>query len=156
MPPWGSFNPFPNKPCFLRVCSTSLLKTPWKKEKLLVTSNFSFSQSVFLPIVELSAIFINFRIVVCKLFQLWKSLKFVVWERVNPFPHNKILDHTKLKAFADDKLNVTKMIISVCDRVENIVGTREIANTSNFSFSHNVFKRLSSQTHKKVSLRGNR
>ena len=23
----GSFNPFPNKPCFLRVCSTSLMKT---------------------------------------------------------------------------------------------------------------------------------
>ena len=26
---------------------TSLLKTPWEKEKLLVTSNFSFSHSVF-------------------------------------------------------------------------------------------------------------
>ena len=36
------FNPFQNKPRFLRVCSTSLLKTLWKKEKLLVTSNFSF------------------------------------------------------------------------------------------------------------------
>ena len=34
----------------------------------------------------------------------------------NPFPHNKILDQTKLKAFADVKLNVTKMIISVFDR----------------------------------------
>ena len=43
-------NPFPNKPWFLRVCSTSLLKTLWEKEKLLVTSNFSFSHSVFLPI----------------------------------------------------------------------------------------------------------
>ena len=40
-------NPFPNKPWFLRVCSTSLLKTLWKKEKLLVTSNFSFPHSVF-------------------------------------------------------------------------------------------------------------
>ena len=36
---------------------------------------------------------------------------------VNAFPHNKILDKTKLKAFADDELNVTKMIISVFDRV---------------------------------------
>ena len=34
-----------------------------------VTSNFSFSHSVFYPFVELSAIFINFRIVVCKIFQ---------------------------------------------------------------------------------------
>ena len=46
---------------------------------------------------------------------------------------------TKLKAFADDKLNVTKKIISVFDRVENIVGKGEIACTRNFSFSRNVF-----------------
>ena len=41
------FNPFSNKPWFLRVCSTSLLKTLWEKEKLLVKSNFSFSLCVF-------------------------------------------------------------------------------------------------------------
>ena len=73
---------------------------------------------------------------------------------LNPLPDNKILDQTKLKAFADDKLNVTKMIISDFDRVEN-VGKGEIACTSNFSFSHNVFKRLLSQTRQKVSLCGN-
>ena len=73
----------------------------------------------------------------------------------NPIPHDEILDQTKLKAFADDKLNVTKMIISVFDRVENIVGKGEIACTSNFSFSHNVFKRLLSQRHQKASLCGN-
>ena len=39
------FNSLPNKPSFLRVCSTSLLKILWEKEKLLVTSNFSFSDS---------------------------------------------------------------------------------------------------------------
>ena len=60
---------------------------------------------------------------------------------INLFPQDKILDQTKLKAFADN-LNVTKMIISVFDRVENIVGKGVIACTSNFSFSHNVFKRL--------------
>ena len=64
-----SINPFPNKPWFLRVCSTSLLKTLWEKEKLLVTSNFSFSHSVFYPFEELSAIFIKLWIVVCKHFQ---------------------------------------------------------------------------------------
>ena len=53
----------------LRVCSASLLKTLWEKEKLLVTSNFSFSHSVFYPFEELSIIFIKFEIVVCKLFQ---------------------------------------------------------------------------------------
>ena len=40
-------NPFPNKPWFLRVCNTSLLKTLREKEKLLEISNFSFSHSVF-------------------------------------------------------------------------------------------------------------
>ena len=62
-------NPFPNKPLFLRVCSTILLKTLWEKEKLLITSNFSFSHSVFYPFEELSAIFIKFKNVVCILFQ---------------------------------------------------------------------------------------
>ena len=61
---------------------------------------------------------------------------------LNPFPHDKILDQSKLKAFADDKLNLTKMIITVFYRVENIVGKGEIACLSNFSFSHNVFKSL--------------
>ena len=41
--------PLPNKPWVLRVCSISLLKTLCEKEKLLVTSNFSFSHSVFYP-----------------------------------------------------------------------------------------------------------
>ena len=57
----------------------------------------------------------------------------------NPLPDNKIFDQTKLIAFADNKLNVTKLIFSVFDKVENIVGKGEIACTSNFSFSHNVF-----------------
>ena len=77
-----ALNPFPNKPWFLRVCSTCILKTLWEKEKLLVTSNFSFSYSVFYPLGELSAIFIKFKIVVRKLFQFrrvkmsfWKGLK---------------------------------------------------------------------------------
>ena len=61
-------NPFPNKPWFSCVCRTSLLKTLWEKEKLLVTSNFSFSHSVFYHLDGLTAIFIKFEIVVCKLF----------------------------------------------------------------------------------------
>ena len=63
------YYPFPNEPLFLRVCCKSLLKTLWEKEKLLVTSNFSFSHSAFFPSRELYAIFINFKIAVCKLFQ---------------------------------------------------------------------------------------
>ena len=62
------FNPFLNKPCFLRVYSTSLLKTVWENETLLVSSNFCFSHSVFYLFGELSAIYIHIEIVVCKLF----------------------------------------------------------------------------------------
>ena len=46
-------NPFPNKPWFLRVCSTSLLKTLWEKEKLLLTSNFSLFKMCFLPVLRI-------------------------------------------------------------------------------------------------------
>ena len=62
----NGFKPFPNKPWFLRVCSKSLLKTLWEKDKLLVTSNLSLSHNVFYPSGELSDIFIKFEIVVCK------------------------------------------------------------------------------------------
>ena len=44
------------------------------------------------------------------------------------------------------------MIISVFDRVENIVGKGEIACTRNFSYSQNDSKRLSSQQRPKMSL----
>ena len=69
---WKHFNPSPNKPWILCVCSTKLLKTIWEKKKLLVTSNFSFSHSVFYPFGDLSTIFIKCEIVVCKLFQFGK------------------------------------------------------------------------------------
>ena len=45
------------------------LKTLWVKEKLLVTSNFFLTHSVFCRFRELSAIFVKFEIVVCKVFQ---------------------------------------------------------------------------------------
>ena len=64
-----TINFFQNKPWFLHVCSTSLLKTPWEKEKFLVMSNFSISHCVFYPFEELSARYVKFETVVCKLFQ---------------------------------------------------------------------------------------
>ena len=68
-------NPFPNKPWFLRVCSISLLKTLWEKEKLLVTQ-------CFLPIWRAFRHF--HQIQNCRQHNLsvWKSSIFVVWERV--------------------------------------------------------------------------
>ena len=54
----------------------------------------------------------------------------------------KILDQSKLKAFADNILNVASIVIFVFDLVENIERKGENAGTSVFSFSHNVFKRV--------------
>ena len=69
-----------------------------------------------------------------KVFLKKKKLGSCGKELFNPLADDKILDKTILQAFAEDKLNVTKTIISVFDRVENIVGKGEIACTSNFSF----------------------
>ena len=51
---------------------------------------------------------------------------------INSLPNNKILDVTKLKAFADNKINVAQVMISVFDRVENIVGKGENAGYQHF------------------------
>ena len=45
----------------------------------------------------------------------------------NPLPNDKILDSSKLKAFADNKFNVALMIISVSYWEENIVEKGENA-----------------------------
>ena len=63
----------PNKPWFLRVCSTSLMKTMWEKEKLLMMSNFSFSHSDFYPVGELSAISIILKLLSTKSFDSEES-----------------------------------------------------------------------------------
>ena len=58
-------------------------------------------------------------------------------------PNDKSLDMTKLKAFADDKLNVAKITISLFDSVEKTLWEKEkMLVTSNFSFSHSVFQSL--------------
>ena len=44
---------------------------------------------------------------------------------INPFPNDKSLDMTKVKVFADDKLNFAEMTISVFHRVENTVDKGE-------------------------------
>ena len=54
---------------------------------MLVTSIFFFSHNVLNPFNENS----------------------IIWVKFNPLPNDKVLDMTKLKAFADDKLNIAKM-----------------------------------------------
>ena len=52
--------------------------------------------------------------------------------RGNQFPDDKNLILFKLKAFANDKINVTQIMISVFDRVENIKGKGENAGYQHF------------------------
>ena len=65
-------------------------------------------------------------------------------DKVNiiPLPNNKAFNLTKLKAFADDKLNAAKMTIFLFDTVENTVEKEKMLVTSIFSFSHRVFQVL--------------
>ena len=43
---------------------------------------------------------------------------------INHTPNDKILDWSKLKAFAEDKLKVAQMMKLLLDRVENIEGKK--------------------------------
>ena len=45
----------------------------------------------------------------------------------NPLSNNRILDWSKLQAFAEDKINVTQKLEVALERVENLVGKGENA-----------------------------
>ena len=106
------------------------MKTLLEKEKLLITSNFSFSHSVFKRLV----------------FQGRQKVS-LCGNGLTLYQATKILTLTKLKAFADDKFIVAKMMISVfwirkyCEKKEKML----VTNIS--SFSYNVFKRFLFQGH---------
>ena len=60
---------------------------------------------------------------------------------VNPFPNDRVLDMTKLKAYADDNLNVAKMMIYLFNRVENTVGKGENAGYQHFLLFPQCFQK---------------
>ena len=53
-------------------------------------------------------------------------------KRFKSLLNGKIVDWSKFKAFANGKLNVVRIMISVSDRVENIVGKGENAGSQHF------------------------
>ena len=75
----------------------------WEKEKMLATSISSFSHNVFYPLKNKIKNNIQFNkhiyFVVCKWFQC---------SGLNSLPKDKILDWSKLKAYADDKINTNE------------------------------------------------
>ena len=60
---------------------------------------------------------------------------------LNSILNNKILDWSKLKAFAGDKIKVLKMMIFLFDRVVNIVGKGENAGNQHFLLFPQCFQR---------------
>ena len=94
----------------------------WEKEKMLVIASLHFPQC-FLPAKRQMGMhhlsYITVKLMSAMAFNLDKNMISLF---VNFLTNDKILDVTKFKAFADDKINVVQMMISVFDRVENIVG----------------------------------
>ena len=71
-----------------------------------------------------------------------------------PFPKRQILDSSKLKELADDNFEFKENGRKFSKWVENTVEKEKLLVTSNFSFSHCVFKRLVLQTRKNQGLFG--
>ena len=67
----------------------------------------------------------------------------LVWERVNSLPNDKILDWSKWEAFADDNLEVVKIMIYVRDKSRKHCGKRRKCWFPAFSSFPSVFQKLS-------------
>ena len=65
---------------------------------------------------------------------------------INPLPDDKILDLPKLKAFADDKLNVTHNVKVVFHRIVNVVGKEENAGYQHFLLFPQCFQKAFSSS----------
>ena len=72
--------------------------------------------------------------------------------KVNSLPNDKFFNVTKLKTFADDKLNVARMVISYLDRVENTVGKGENAGYQHFLLFLHCFPKPSFSGSLKVGI----
>ena len=62
---------------------------------------------------------------------------------LNSLPNDKIID--KLKAFVDSKMKLSKTMIFVSDRVENIAGKGDNAGHQHFLLFPQCFQRLFTQ-----------
>ena len=80
--PYTFINPLPNNHDFYWPWIRSLLKTLWEKEKMLVTSIFSFFHNVFYPSQNKFHLCSHIYFVICKCFPLGPVWNFVAWQRV--------------------------------------------------------------------------
>ena len=111
----------------------------WEKEKILLTSIFF---KMFSPAPK-----------GCQNTG-WcgKGLKGNIGLSLKSLPNDKILDQSKFKAFADDKINVTKKLKFIFRRVENLVGKGENAGNQHFLLFPQRFQKLSSSLLFKVGI----
>ena len=80
--------------------------TLWEKEKMLVTSIFTFYQHVFNPIKDINHHFSKLYFVICKCFQFGPVLNFVIWKRVKHHTISHLLKlflYTQEETVADNK-----------------------------------------------------
>ena len=72
----------------------------------------------------------------------------------NSIPNDKILDQSKLKAFADDKINMTENLKFVLGRLENIVEKGENAGYQHFLLFPQCLQKVSDTGSSKVVIVG--
>ena len=78
--------------------------------------------------------------------------KYVGKPIINSLPHMKILDWSKLKTSADDKIKVTKKLKFGLGRVENTVGKGENAGHQHFLLFQQCFQKASFSESLKVGI----
>ena len=66
----------------------------------------------------------------------------VTSDQLNPLPNDKVLDSSKLKGLADDKIKVIEKSKFILGRVENIVGNGENADYQHFLLFPKCFQRV--------------
>ena len=71
---------------------------------------------------------------------------------VNSLPNDKILDWSKLKALADDNINLAEKLKFVLERVENIAGKGENAGYQHFLLFPQCFQKASLSGSLKVGI----
>ena len=73
-------------------------------------------------------------------------------ENIICLPNNKIIDWSKLKALADDNINVTEKLKFVLGRIENMVGKGENAGHQHFLLFPPCFQKASYEGSLKVRI----
>ena len=137
--------------------------------KLLKMSNFTFFHNVFYAICILKSFNSPISVVVSGSLNLGRSQNGVLrnglrggvtgdhsfmhgFILISPNTRRQILDYSKSKQSADYNFKFDENIRKFSKQLENTVGKEKLLVSSNFSFSHSVFKKLVSHGHQKMSL----